>query len=235
MNFLALQFLLYILCLSFTSSRSSRIKTCICKYCREKKWTVTHNCTTSMWWRAGRGRELHFFPLVSLFRHQSCRRKQKSLVSLVCLQKQAPINSCWRKKKVWGSKKRERRGCAPVGGTAGNQCWWFQSCAGVWGRRWSQKGLGSLWGHPLKAERQFELVSSAEFPWVCRARSLGLPLLWVPALLSALRGKHCRFGVISEGVGTQALGYSLTFCFNIVQSPQSLLKSSRLKVWVLKN
>lgn len=57
---------------------------------------------------------------------------------------------------------------------------------------------------------------------------------WVPILLTLLRGKHYKFGVITGGVGTQALGCSLAFCFNIVHSIRSLLKPLMLKVGVLK-
>lgn len=34
----------------------------------------------------------------------------------------------------------------------------------------------------------------------------GSLLHWVSALLTPLRGKHCKFGVISGGLGAQALG-----------------------------
>lgn len=43
----------------------------------------------------------------------------------------------------------------------------FEAGAGVV-RVSAQQHLGSLWGQPLKANRQMELVSSAEFPWMCR-------------------------------------------------------------------
>lgn len=101
---------------------------------------------------------MHFIPLVSIFSHQSCRKKQKLLMYLVCLQKQAPINSCWRKK---CGEARKEKGRAVFQSeelkeiSVGSFRAVFEAGAGVV-RVSAQQHLGSLWGQPLKANRQME-------------------------------------------------------------------------------
>lgn len=80
----------------------------------------------------------------------------------------------------------------------------------------------------MKADREFELVSAAEFPWVCIPRSLGPTLAPAPSSAqSPQRESTADLGFFLGGVETRARGCSLAFCFNIVQS---LLKSFKLKV-----
>lgn len=131
----------------FTSSRSCRIKTWDLQVLQGKineQWLITAPvpCDGGL----GGAENCNFFPLVSIFNHQSCRKKQKILTYLVCLQRQAAINNCWREK--WGeARKEKRRGCVAVGGSEAKKCRWFQSCVWVWGRSWSQALPRNVWDH----------------------------------------------------------------------------------------
>lgn len=141
MNFLALQFLLYILCLSPrpVEAAESKLESASIAGKINEQWLITAPVTCDG--GLGGTEKLHFFPLVSVLSPQSCRKKQKPFMYLVCVQKQEPVNRCWRKNV--GSKRRERRGCAP----AGNQVLVLQSCVWGWGRRGSQSVPWSVWGH----------------------------------------------------------------------------------------